>query len=217
MGQDAAVAPLDEKILDAGGQKPFAAAIHGVALADAAQVEPHARIEKADGLLPGVQLDQVAADVPAGLGQLLAPGHGPGAAGEAPDFPERAGGDVIRPAALLADPHGEFEQLEQPRLDRHGPRGRRRIDPRQLAVGAEDRQLGLQLLDQVEGIQGGLGAMGILTGAETDLELAGHGGPRYPHQVRLAFAGHRRLRNTSNGFSSINSARPASASSRPVT
>ena len=55
-----------------------AATVHGVALADAAQVEPHARIEEADGLRAGVQLDQVAADVPAGLGQLL------GAGGTAP-------------------------------------------------------------------------------------------------------------------------------------
>ena len=119
-------------------------------------------------------------------------GNGAGAAGEAPGLPERAGGDVIGPARLVAQPHGKFQEPEQPRLDFHRPLGRRRIDPRQFALAAKDRQLAFQLLDQVEGLQGGFRAVGILARAEGDLELAGHGGPRYPHQVRLAVACHRR-------------------------
>ena len=67
VGQDAAVSAVDEKILDAVPQERFAAAIDGETLADAAEIQPHARLEEADRPAGGVQFDQMAADAASGL------------------------------------------------------------------------------------------------------------------------------------------------------
>ena len=216
MGQDAAVAAVDEEVLDAVPQERFAAAIDGEALADAAEIQPHARLEEADRVRSGVQFDEMGADERTGFVEAVFFGHCAGAAGETPGFPQRPGGDVVGPARLPRDLHRQLQQGEKPRLDGNRGLGRGGVDLAQFALRTEDRQLVFQLLDLVEGFQGDFRALGILPGAEANLELAGHGRAGYANQVRLA-AVYRHGRSASSGFSSINSASPAAANSRPVT
>ena len=103
----------------------------------------------------GVQFDEMGADERTGFGEAVFFGHCAGAAGKAPGFPQRPGGDVVGPAGLPRDLHRQLQQSEQPRLDFDRPLGRGGVDLAQFAVRTEDRQLVFQLLDLVEGFQGG--------------------------------------------------------------
>ena len=145
VGQDAAVARLDEEILDAGRQELLAAAIHGIAFADAAQVQPHARLEEADRPRPGVEFDEMAADVPAGLCQSLGRQGRAGAAGEAPDLPERPGGNVIGPAGLAGTAAWRVRAGRTAAARLPPALGRRRVDPAHSLSAAKDRHLGLPI------------------------------------------------------------------------
>ena len=108
-GGDAAISAVDEKVGNAGGQQMLRRAIDRVALADAAEVQPHSRAEEADRASRFIEFDPLAAHQRPGLGQLLGRGNGPGPAGKAPGFPEGRGREVVGPAAIasrVASPAG---------------------------------------------------------------------------------------------------------------
>ena len=75
-GQDAAVSAVDKEVLDSMPQERLAAAIDGETLADAAEIQPHAWLAKADRPGDGVEFDQIAADERTGLFEAVCFGDG---------------------------------------------------------------------------------------------------------------------------------------------
>ena len=121
--------------------------VHGVALGNSAQVDPHALLEQFDRLVPGVQPDQLVTHqvsrLPQGLGRgkLLLPPCPP------PEPHHRPDGHVEGPAALLGNLLGMFQDLPQFGADRDGlPLARGIAEPPQFAlriVIAEDAVQGV--------------------------------------------------------------------------
>ena len=173
-GQHAALAAVEQEVGHAQRQQPLGADVQGVALADAAKADPHARAAEADGLPRGVKLQQMAAHARPGLGQLGFGGDFAGPPGKSPRLPERRRRDVVGPAGLLVQPRRQLQQLEQPRLERDRSLGRRPVDPGDQALGPEEGQLLLDRLDRAERFQGEAGPVGASPGGKTDLELASH-------------------------------------------
>ena len=130
---------MDEKVGNAGSQQMLHRAIDRVALADAAEVQPHAPAKQADRLSRFIEFDPLSAHQGPGLGQLLGRGNSPCAAGKAPGFPEGRRREVVGPAAIAPELHRPLQQGEQPRLDFHGRIGRLAIDFGNVAVRPEER------------------------------------------------------------------------------
>ena len=189
-GQHAALAAVEEEVGHAQGQQPPGADVQGIALADAAQADPHARPAEADGLPRGVKLEQMAADPRPRLGQLRFGGDFAGPPRKSPRLPERRRRDVVGPAGLLVQPGRQLEQLEQPRLERDRSLGRRPVDPGDQALGPEEGQLLLDRLDRAERFQGEAGPVGASPGGKTDLELASHRPARDVDQQVVILSAH---------------------------
>ncbi len=99
---------------------------------------------------------------------------------------QRPGRDVERAVGLPGDIDRFGEQGEQSWLDRDRSFGRRAIDRAELARLAIDRQLGFELVDQIERRQGLLAVGVVLARIEKDLELAGHRPAAEVEQVAFA-------------------------------
>ncbi len=149
--------------------------VHGVALGNSAQVQPHALLEQFDGLVPGVQLDQlVTHEVPGlpqglGRGKLLLPPRPP------PEPHHRPDGHVEGPAALLGNVLGMFQDLPQFGADRDGlPLARGIAEPPQFALRIVIAEDAVQGVDPGKGIFGRRSCGFCIGRIQYDLDRNGH-------------------------------------------
>ena len=115
---------MNERPLDAPVLQQLRHQIDGVALADAAEVQPHAIPCRADRGVVGIQFER----------------RQPG-----------ADGDVERAARQFVHMARDEQALHRRRSEACGLARRQMVDPRDVAVGAEAAQLPLEAIHEVEG------------------------------------------------------------------
>jgi hypothetical protein len=144
--------------------------IHRVLLAEAAEVELHARLWQAH--MRAVALDAAPADQRQDRRELRIAGHSPRI--ESPRTPQHAGGRIEEPTALAMTRIGVGEQHAGLVVDRHGRAAGRRIDARDHAVAAIARILGLDAAHLVDRRLGERLGLAPIARMQLDLVFSGH-------------------------------------------
>ena len=96
---------------------------------------------------------------------------------EAPDFCQRARGNVEGSACFFVQPDRLLQEIEQTTLDNNRFEGCGPIQSGDLTVIAIDRQLILQSVYQLERFERRFRRVGMLARIEKYLKLASHGHP----------------------------------------
>ncbi len=149
--------------------------VHGVALGNSAQVEPHAFLEQFDGLVLGIQPDELVTHqfsrLPQGLGRgkFLLPPRPP------PEPHHRADGHVEGPVALLGNLLGMLQDLPQFGADADGlPLAGGIAEPPQLAFRIVIAEDAVQGVDPGKGIFGGRSCSVRVGRIQYNLDRNGH-------------------------------------------
>ena len=156
--------------------------IDRITFADAPQVDLNSRPIEADCQVIGIEPQVLPAGSGPGISQRLGFGNPLWPADKAPGLRECTRGHIVSPSRKLAQRHCPLEQAEEPALDRNGREVSRRIQPADLGLVVVDRQLRLELVDQVERAVGQLQSAGNPC-AQTDLEKRAHGRPMHAEQI----------------------------------
>ena len=160
-------------------------ALHGVALADAAEIQLHragrvkCTVLARSAVAASVSADGVHADAGAGGVDVGERWQASLPHEEAPAAAERRRGDVERAAGVGVKLAAAREEREQLGVDLDGRIGRVAVDAGQVAGVAEDGERGFEAVGFAERVAGG-GHMTRVLPRQRDLEPAGHRRPIHP-------------------------------------
>ena len=171
--EDAAAGRVHQEIGHAAFQEQFGRAVKRVTFADRAEVELHTRLEIPDRFRLGVELDEPAADPFADGFHFTRPGNPAFVTALPPERDERTGRRVERAVQFFRKRHCLLQEGEEAGLDLDRFLRGAGVDSRELAVGAIDRHLVLEPVDERERFGRRLKLFGR-TRIEVQLEIAGH-------------------------------------------
>ena len=172
--EHAALPPVHEHAGRPASREACDRTVERPALANGAGIDLNARPEKPHAAPLDVKLHMLHAGGRAGSGECGVVGRAALASQEPPGPHERPRGEVERAVRQLPEFATAHEQRPHLRRHVHPARRRRRIDLRELAGRPVDADPLLDLVDEIERVDGQFGVIRHLAGVESHLEATGH-------------------------------------------